>query len=161
MDQFLNISEIFGFAIRIEEAGYRFYVEAMKKIQEPDILKLFQYLADAEFRHEHMFRELLKKAGTSPPPVSHDGEYEMAMNNFLKSTMFSEFQINNDKLNSIRGIQDAVKMALDFEKNAIVFYTAMKRYMEDENQSVVDTIIQEELSHIIKINHYQNDHRIG
>ena len=161
MGQFFNISEIIGFAIQIEEAGYRFYIETMKKVQEPNILKLFQHLADEEFKHEHIFRELLKKAGKFTPPESYRGEYEKYMNDFLQSTMFRDFKIDRGKINAIQGIQDALQIALDFEKNSIVFYTAMKQYMGDEHRPLVDTIIQEELKHIMKINQYQNDRHIG
>lgn len=161
MGQFLNISEIIGFAIKIEEVGYQFYVEAMKKIQDPDVLKLFQYLADEEFKHEHIFKELLKKAGTFTPPESHEGEYATYMKNFLENTMFREFRIDQDEINAIQDIRDAMRIALDFERNSIVFYTAMKRYLGEDKDRVIDTIIQEELDHIMKINQYQNDHRIG
>ena len=59
MTYLLDVKEILEFAVFIEERGYEFYVDAMKKFSEARITELFQYLADEEFKHEKVFKKLL------------------------------------------------------------------------------------------------------
>ena len=56
MSYLLDVKEILGFAVYIEQRGYEFYVEAMKKFPDPRATELFQYLADEEFKHEKYSR---------------------------------------------------------------------------------------------------------
>jgi rubrerythrin len=155
MGKLLNTGEILQFAIKIEQEGYKFYVQTMKKMDEAEILKLFQYLADEEFKHEHIFKNLLEKTGHSTPPETYRGEYEAYMQDFLKSSIFEKFRLNQENIDSIQTMKNAIDMALDFEKDSIVFYSALKRYLGEENQSLIDRIIAEELNHISRITQYQ------
>jgi rubrerythrin len=154
MGKLLNMSEVLEFAVAIEQQGYKFYVETIKKMKEAKILALFQYLADEEFKHEHIFKELKKKVGDFTPPESYEGEYETYMNDFIKSNFLKKIDNMQATIDSVKTIDDAVHVALDLERDSIVFYTALKKYIGEDNQNVIETIIQEELSHIMKINHY-------
>ena len=154
MGKLLNVSEVIRFAIRIEQEGYRFYVEFMKKIDEPGVLKLFQYLADEEFKHEHIFRNLLDNAGHLPPPERYRGEYETLMEDFLKGNIFDVFRSTSKNIHSLETLKEALAVALDLERNSIVFYTALKKYVGEENQALIEKIIQEELNHILRIYQY-------
>jgi len=157
MSSLINISEIVEFAIYIEKNGYKFYVETIKKFEEKKLIDLFQFLADEEFKHEQTFKNLLKKTGTFTPHESYPGEYESYMKDFLKSHALANDEVLNEKLDSIKAPQDAIQVALDFEKDSIVLFSLLKRYIEEQNKHIVDTIIQEELNHILKINRYQNE----
>ena len=70
MGNLLSAGEILEFAIYIEQNGYKFYVETIKKFKEKKLVELFQYLADEERKHEETFKALLKKTGTFTPPES-------------------------------------------------------------------------------------------
>ena len=156
MSNLLNVSEAVEFAIYIEQNGYKFYIESMKKFSDEKLLKLFQFLADEEFKHEATFKRLLKKVGTFTPHESYPGEYEIYMKNFLKTHALSNDEALKRKLESINNAEDAVNVALDFEKDSIILFTMVKRYVQEENQGIVDGIIQEEISHILKISEYQH-----
>ena len=154
MGQLLNVSEAVEFAIYIEQNGYKFYVETMKKFNDEKLMELFQFLADEELKHEKTFRGLLKKTGTFTPHESYPGEYDAYMKDFLKTHALANDQALQKKLADIKTIDDAVNMALDFEKDSIVLFTMVKKYIEDQNKNHVETIIQEEISHILKITQY-------
>ena len=160
MNKMLNISEIIRFAIKIEQAGYKFYVESLKRIQEPGILELFQYLADEEFKHENIFKNLLKKSGDFTPPESYQGEYNAYMKDFIESNLFRHIEFSQDKIDQIKDIKEAISLALDFERNSIVFYTALKRFIDGDNRQIIETIIQEELNHIFRINRFQQEYKL-
>jgi rubrerythrin len=132
-------------------------VETIKKFEEKKLTDLFQFLADEEFKHEQIFKSLLKKTGTFTPPESYPGEYEVYMRDFLKTHALANDEALKQKLDSISTQEDAIQMALDFEKDSIVLFTALKKYIEEANQKAVESIIQEELTHIIKITSYQQE----
>jgi rubrerythrin len=157
MGSLLNAGEVVEFAIYIEQNGYKFYVETIKKFEEKKLTDLFQFLADEEFKHEQIFKSLLKKTGTFTPPESYPGEYEVYMRDFLKTHALANDEALKQKLDSISTQEDAIQMALDFEKDSIVLFTALKKYIEEANQKAVESIIQEELTHIIKITSYQQE----
>lgn len=154
MGNLLNVSEILEFAVYIEKNGYKFYVETMKKFAEQRLLDLFQFLADEEFKHEEMFKRLLKEIGTVTPHESYPGEYEAYMKDFLKAHALANDEALKQKLDSIKTIEDAIAVALDFEKDSIILFTMLKKYIEKEKQHLVEAVIQEEITHIFKINEY-------
>jgi rubrerythrin len=160
MGNLLSAGEILEFAIYIEQNGYKFYVETIKKFKEKKLVELFQFLADEELKHEQTFKALLKKTGTFTPPESYPGEYEVYMRDFLKTHALANDKALKQKLDTISTPGDAVKVALDFEKDSIVLFTAVKKYIDPSNHKPVEAIIQEEMTHIIKITTYQQEQRL-
>ena len=51
--------EIFGFAIRIEENGEKFYRFAHDLVSDEETKKIFDYLAEEEIKHKEIFTDLL------------------------------------------------------------------------------------------------------
>jgi rubrerythrin len=160
MGSLLNASEIVEFAIYIEQNGYKFYVETLKKFREEKLAELFQFLADEELKHEQTFKGLLKKTGTFTPPESYPGEYEVYMRDFLKTHALANDKVLKEKLDSISTPKDAIGVALDFEKDSIVLFTALKKYIDPVNHKPVEAIIQEEMTHIIRITTFQQEQRL-
>jgi rubrerythrin len=118
-------------------------------------VELFQFLADEEFKHEQTFKQLLKDTASYTPPESYPGEYEAYMKDFLKTHALANDAALQQRLDSITSGDSAIQVALSFEKDSIVLFTMLKKYIEAENQKIVETIIQEELNHILMITRYQ------
>jgi rubrerythrin len=156
MGSLLNVSEIVEFAVHIEQNGFKFYIESIKKFQDPKLIKLFQFLADEEFKHEETFKQLLKKTGTYIPNESYPGEYEAYMKDFLKTHALANDATLKSKLDSINTIENAIEVALSFEKDSIILFTMLKKYIDEKNKSIVEGIIQEEVTHIFKITQYRS-----
>jgi len=60
------------------------------------------------------------------------------------------------KIAEIKNADDAVAMALEFEKDSIVLFSMLKKYIGSKGEGIVESIIQEELTHIYKINSFYN-----
>lgn len=155
MGYLLNVSEILGFAVFIEQNGYEFYVEAMKKFVEPKIMEMFQFLADEEFRHEKIFAGLFEEGGKFTPPESYDGEYHAYMKEFCKSHSLANRDAIKPKVERISSIDEALEMALGFEKDSIVFFTGLKDLVAVGLTGPIDRIIREEMGHIRKIHEFR------
>jgi len=155
MGSIINVSEIVEFAVRIEQNGFKFYIESIKKLSDDRLVKLFQFLADEEFKHEETFKHLLTKVGTYIPHETYPGEYEAYMLDFLKTHALANEAALKERLNSIKTVADAVEVALSFEKDSIILFTMLKKYVDDKNKPLVESIIQEEVAHIFKITQYR------
>lgn len=155
MANFLNVSEIVQFAVYIEQNGYKFYVESIKRIKDTHLIELFQLLADEEFKHEEIFKKLLDHTGTFTPHESYEGEYEAYMKDFLKTHALANEEALKEKIASVNSIEDAIQVALSFEKDSIILFTMLKKYIDEKNKEIVERIIQEEVKHIFKITQFR------
>jgi rubrerythrin len=150
MSYLLDVKEILEFAIYIEERGYEFYVNAMKKFKEARITELFQYLADEEFKHEEFFKKLLEQSG-GIKGEKHDPEYQAYMREFCKAHSLADREATTARLAKASGVEDVLDMAMNFEKDSIVFFSELKEIYTKGNFVAVDTIIHEEMGHLRKI----------
>jgi len=150
MSYLLKNSEILDFAVQIERSGYEFYIQALKKFDDAKTVAFFQYLADEEFHHEQVFLKMKEKweEGKISAP---DPEYEAYMKDFCKSHILADKKAVQAKLKTVETFSDVLNMALDFEKDSVVFFTQLKSIVGADKTEPVDRVIQEELTHIRRI----------
>lgn len=157
MSDLLSASEVIEFGVYIEQNGYKFYTETRNKFADKGLQELFQFLGEEESKHEKIFKSLLKEAGEFTPHESYAGEYDAYMRDFLKIHALGNDDLLNKNIKEIKDAAGAVTMALEFEKDSIVLFTMLKKYISgSKGEGLVDKIIQEELTHINKINKFYN-----
>ena len=156
MSNLLNASEILDFAVHIEQNGYEFYVETAKKFNNEKLMELFHYLADEERVHEKTFKNLKEKIGSFTPQESYPGEYDGYMKDYLKAFAPKTNVTLKDRITKIKTIEDAIEMALIFEKDSVVFFSTLKRYVSDEHKPAIDRIIEEEINHVMKLHGFKS-----
>jgi len=66
-----DVTEIYQFAVQIEENGEKFYRAMVEKFDDPKVKKLFGFLAVEEVRHEKIFKEMLTKIEDYNPQESY------------------------------------------------------------------------------------------
>lgn len=150
MSYLLDVKEILEFAVYIEERGYEFYIGAIKKFSEARITKLFQYLADEEFKHEKLFKKLLKQSGEIRS-TQRDPEYQAYLREFCKAHSLGDREAINEKLARLSSLAEILDLAMDFEKDSIVFFSELKEIYGKVNAAAVDRIIHEEMGHLRRI----------
>ncbi len=149
MNVFFDASEIFQFAIRIEENGENFYRMVAEKTSEKEMKELFLFLADEEVRHKKTFEGLLKKITDYKPPESYPGEYFQYLRSYADKIVFPpevERELDTDK-----GIISALDFSIRRELDSIMYYLEMKEVVPGTQKSLVDKIIDEERRHFIKL----------
>ncbi|MBD3346376.1 MAG: rubrerythrin [Chitinivibrionales bacterium] len=147
-----NAAEIFQIGIEIEKNGKKFYKLAAEKTDDEDSRKLFLELADWEQGHVVLFENLksdLAKQEGNTNMLDPDEEVER----YLKASADTHvFNINADMdslVNSCNTPQDILNLALRFEKDSVVVYTAMKdRVVESMGKEKVNKLINEEMLHV-------------
>jgi rubrerythrin len=155
MSYFFNAEEVFDIAIEIEENGKNFYEKAQGKTDVPAIKELFDYLAAEEVSHKARFEALKSEL----PESARDDDIwdpENEMNQYLKmmadTHVFRSGKDVEEKLNQIGGGAEALKMAMDFEKDSIVFFLTMQDVTSDvRGKEKIGLLVKEEQEHLKKL----------
>ncbi|MCP4217846.1 MAG: ferritin family protein [bacterium] len=155
MSDLLKASEVVGFAVHIEQNGYAFYTEAAKKFNNKDLMDFFHYLAQEEQNHERTFKKLKEEVGDYKPQESYEGEYDIYMQDYLKSIKPKSREEMTAKINALTSMDEALDLALRFEKDSVLFFAVLKKIVAPEQRQFVEKIIEEEVGHAMKIQHFR------
>ncbi len=141
-----TMREIIEFAIRIEENGQEIYREASEKVSDPALVSLLQWLAHEESEHVRWFSNLKKTAKDEDV----DPELEELGQSILLGIVGDQaFSLEERDLSTIADLQEVLKIALDFEKDTVMFYEMMGTFVqEDAALAKLNQIIREENRHV-------------
>jgi len=155
MNVALNAIEVFEIAEQIERNGAKFYRKAAELFNEPDICTMFMELADWEFKHEQVFKDM----GTQLVKFNKK-------RNFLKQekkqfdpklmaclTVFGTGSEPVYKFKNVENTAEVIKKAIEKEKDSIAFYEGLKDFVPvSKDKDKIDDIIKEEMHHIKILN---------
>jgi len=151
-----NAAEIFQMAEQIERNGAKFYNRAGAVVADRRAKQMFHELADMEKEHEVIFAEMRKQLSDRQRRLMvFDPENEAAL--YLQAMAGGHvFDIRRDiseQLTGAESMADILRMALEAEKDSIVFYLGIKKFVpEKAGKEKIDSIIDEEMGHITVLN---------
>lgn len=156
-----NADEIFQMGIEIETNGKKFYETVAKSTPDASAKTIFMDLARWEAEHIKLFkklRERLPAAATQEDLFSPQEELHL----YLKATADSHVFIRNQDIPKLakkcKTPVQAVDLGVAFEKDSIVFYTTMKKLVPEHlGKREIDTIIDEEISHLYILTHKKRE----
>jgi rubrerythrin len=150
-----NADEIFEMAEQIERRAAGFYREAADKTTDKKVQKLFIDLAVMEDGHCKIFQEMRKslspenKESATFDPNSEAILYLQAM---ADSHGTEGKRRRGEKLTGKESIKEIFEIAIDAEKDSVVFYTALKEMVSTgPGKDKVGEIIDEELGHLVML----------
>lgn len=153
-----DASEVFQFAIRIEENGEKFYRYVEGITEDEEKKKVFSYLADEEVRHRKVFEALLSKIEKYEPPESYPGEYFAYLRAYVDNIIFARENLESE-LSGIKDTCSAVGFAIQRELESILYYEEVKKFVSEGQRHLVDGIADEERKHFLKLKELQADCR--
>ena len=144
MKKFSSVREAIETAIQMEKVGYAFYNKAAARTSSDMGRSVFESLANDELVHLEVFQKLFDdKFGES--------EWDDLVNSNKK---YREMPIFPKDLKTIEGINldtdelDALRIAIDSEKEAIDYYMEIRANSDDDNvKKIIDMIIEQEKTH--------------
>ena len=145
-----DITEIYQFAIQIEENGEKFYRAMVEKFDDPKTKELFEFLAEEEVRHEKIFKEMLAKIEDYNPQESYPSEYFAYLHAYADNLVFTLDKIEED-ISSLHAVDEALQYAIGKELDTILYYHEMRNVVPEHQQKMVDDIIDEERKHVVKL----------
>jgi rubrerythrin len=140
-----SLKDIVDIAVQIERNGERVYRRAAEKIKNPSLCSLLQRLADEETQHAKWFEALIDKVpGTGDFP-----EQEKMGRVLLQNAVGTQsFTLEGADFSSMEKIEDLLKLAIEFEKDTVLFYGMLQPLIEDQKTlEQLHVIIQEEENH--------------
>lgn len=161
MSIFFNADEIFQMGLRIETNGKEFYEAIAKKSLDASMQKLFSDLSTWELEHIRFFKGLREALPDSARRGgSFDPSQELLL--YLQSTADSHVFLKNPNIhelaNRCKTPLEALDLAISFEKDSVVFYSAMKKVTSEEfGRKEIDRLIDEEIGHIAMLHQKKKD----
>lgn len=148
----INVSEVFEIAEKIERNGAKFYRKAAELFDDFNIRSLFQELAGWELRHEQIFTRMRKQLSESGYEVKTPKSKDDLFLDAQTMAGLAVFGIKPDPSEVFSGKMnkhDIIKIAIEKEKDSIVYYTGLMGFVPDQiGKDKIDDIIKEEMHHI-------------
>lgn len=158
MAEFFHISEIYQFAIKIEENGEKFYRSIAQKTKKKEVKDLFIFLADEEIKHKKVFEELLSKIEKYQPHEIYPDEYFLYLKAYAEELIFPpNIEKEIEKEDEIEAIDFGIRRELD----SIMYYLEMKGFVPETQHSELDKIIEQERFHFIKLSNLKKQLKGG
>ena len=151
-----NAFEIFEMAEQIERNGVKFYRKAAQDTSDQSVRQMLLDLADMEAEHEETFASMRKQLSDEERELRvFDPENELAL--YLQAMANGHvFDLRKDPSEQLSGtetIEDILKLAINAEKDSIVFYLGLKDFVPVKaGKDRVEAIIKEEMGHIAVLN---------
>jgi rubrerythrin len=143
-------SEVFQFAIRIEENGEKFYRQMVQKFDHPKVKELFSFLADEEIKHKKIYEEMVSKIEKYEPFETFPGEYFAYLRAYADNIIFSQKKFD-EEMATIKDIHAALDYAINAELDSILYYQEVKNLVPENQRTTIDGIIEEERRHFVKL----------
>lgn len=150
-----NADEVFEMGMDIETNGEAYYRKAAELSKNEEIGKVFLRLMKEEKKHYEIFKKLregLPPKSTQPTIADPEDQEYLYLDALVKSRLFNNVHEAEDLASKVGGEIEALRAALIFEKDTILFFQTMKSMTrEDLGQSEIDRLIEEERKHVVWI----------
>ncbi|UCF04988.1 MAG: ferritin family protein [bacterium] len=149
MAKILQPAEIVEIGIEKEKKRRDFYALAADRFKDnEELADLFGRLRDWEETHIKRFEEIRDMVSKAQYTESYAGETEAYMQALVQSDLYSD--ITPDRFaNIVKTPADALDMGIRFEKDAILFFNGMSRFVDDKVKEITGKLIEEEQQHML------------
>lgn len=149
---FLKAADALEMAMGIETAGETFYRAVAQKAQTLPIRVLFEDLAEQEVNHYKVFSNLSKSVRDKLLMSAEEWDQYQG---YLEATVQSSLFEGPDKAlaaaEEVTDEKEAVRMAMRFEKETMLFFFNLRDIVTGANQDLVTRIIDEERKHVRRL----------
>jgi rubrerythrin len=151
-----NALEIFEMAEQIERNGIKFYHKAAKGVPDKDTRQMLTDLAAMEAEHEKTFAGMRKQLSDEELELrvfDPDNEIALYLQAMADGHVFDLKKDPSRHLTGTESVEDILKLAIEAEKDSIVFYLGLKDFVPVRaGKDKVEAIIKEEMGHIAVLN---------
>lgn len=147
----LTADEIIEIAMRLEESGEVFYNAAADKATEAGAKALFEELALQEQYHRRAFRQMGRGVVEVALSPEQWGEFQAYTGALLQNHFFANPENALNIAAEAEDEQSALRAALSFEKETLLFFHELRDAVRGPGQQTVDRIIQEEKQHVQRL----------
>ncbi|MBU1147475.1 MAG: ferritin family protein [Candidatus Omnitrophica bacterium] len=143
--------EVVEIGIQIEKNGKAFYDGVMKVSKSQKAKEIFGFLGGEEEKHIKRFENMLAQVKKYEPSEAYPGEYFAYLRALSEGYVFTKANKGAEIAKGIKNEKDAVDAGIGFEKDSILFYHEMKRFVLEGEQKIIDKLLEEEQAHLKKL----------
>ncbi|MCX5752175.1 MAG: ferritin family protein [Candidatus Krumholzibacteria bacterium] len=151
MANILQPAEIVEIGIEKEKKRRDFYALAAERFKgEKELGELFTRLRDWEVEHIRKFETIRDSVKKAQYTESYPGETEAYMNALVDGDLYAK--ITPEKFAQIvKTPFDALDRGIGFEKDAILFFSQLARFIDPASGEIVGRLIKEEQQHMLHL----------
>jgi len=159
MADLFSVREMMDVAIREEQTGATFYRALAESAESGELKDFALEVAEMEDEHERKFRGMLDSLGDyAPTGESYGGEYASYMAYLIEGRIFPSGEDGAEMARRQASEKEAVETAMGMERNTLLFYHEMLRFVPEGDRALLETIIAEERQHVTDWARYREEH---
>ncbi len=147
-DNLFNAAEVIDMGIAKERKRRDFYKLVSKKFKDKELQELFAQLAGWEDEHVKKFTDIRNSVEDSEVAESYQGEFEAYIKSLVDDLQYKQVSSSNF-VKFVRNPLAAIRYAMSFERDAILFFGELLRHMTPQHQEKIAELIDEEKKHLI------------
>ena len=162
MAALFSAAELLNIAIREEVTGATYYRALAKKAESAELRDFALKTAEMEDEHAARFRTLLETIGEyKPMGESYSGEYEEYLSYLIEGRIFPMGEEGEALAARQESDKQAVETAVEIEKNTLLLYQELVRFVPEKDRTVLQGIMDEERLHLLQFAMFKVGTRLG
>jgi rubrerythrin len=148
MTNIFNVAEVVDMGIEKEKKRRDFYALTAEQFEDEKIKDLFTKLRDWEEEHISRFTEIRSALKQKEISETYSGELESYMNVLIDDKLYKA--ITPEAFSKeIASPKEAIERGMEFEKDAILFFSELLNHVKDGNKETIQKLIDEEKQHLL------------
>jgi len=149
MKEKFSALEVMEMAKDIEKRGKSFYLKHAEATENRDLRELFKQLAADEQDHYEKFVALTEELKDDGEEADYLYEEDVsAYFNYLVEYSVFPKDDSKESVEALNDVKKALKLAVQAEKDSILFYREMCENNEDKTLEAVEELIKQEKEHL-------------
>jgi len=148
----VSCNEVFEMALQIEQMGYDFYKTMAHNATNIQLRNGYNQLAEAERKHIDSFKRLqdsIEKIDTTR--IDNWEEVSLYFKALIDTKVLPTSPEKNSLIEELKDEIGAIHISISFEKDTILFLQELNRWVNHEDKKIIEKLIEEEKSHILKL----------
>jgi rubrerythrin len=143
-----DMVEMVNIGIEKEKKRRDFYDKVSNLFDDKNVTDLFRRLRDWEEEHISKFETIKDAIRESSSSNSYPEELTGYTQALLDDTLYEKLSLG-EFAKRIETPLSAIRYAIEFEKDAILFFSEFIPYLRNDDRAVIETLIDEEKKHIV------------
>ena len=158
MANVFNAAEVIDMGIDKERKRRDFYGYVALNFKEKEMTELFSRLRDWEETHIKKFSEIRATLEESEATESYPGELAAYVRATVDDILYKQISAEWFSKN-VKAPLTAIQYGMGFEKDAILFFNELLKYMTPYHKEKVQELIDEEKKHLIYLSELKQRYR--
>ncbi len=141
-----TLTDVRNIAVQIEQNGEEAYRRAAGQARDPELARIFSWMADEEKKHGVLFNAII----SARTPTAEQAELEAMGRSLLQDIVRNQtFSLEQQRLGKTTSLEDLLHQSIEFETDTIGFYEFLAGFLDDpEAITQLNSIIEQERGHV-------------